>query len=119
MYSLPQALQPAPDRTVQQILVAPLDRRRLSQSFEQHGCRVLAVPPDWTAAAAGQYDRLGIVNLDKHVIGSRPVSLDRRDQALAALIGAQLANRAFAMIGTSLIKASGEATSDITFVESD
>ena len=119
MYSLPKAVQPAPDRTVQQILVAPLDRRRLSQSFEEHGCGVLAIPSDGTAAAAGQYDRLGIFDLDKYVIGARPVSLDRRNQALPALIGAQLANRAFAMIGTAPFEASGEATADITFIEGD
>ena len=86
MHSLPQMVQPAPDRTIQHILVASLDRRRLSQSFEQHRCRVLAIPSDWTAAAAGQYDRLGIFDLDKYVIGAWPVSLDRRNQALPALI---------------------------------
>jgi hypothetical protein len=119
MYSLAQAVQPAPDRTVQQILVAPLDRRRLSQSFEQHGCGVLAIPSDWTAAATGQYDRLGIFDLDKYVIRARPVSLDRRNQALPALIGAQLANGTFAMIGTALLEASGKATADIALIEGD
>jgi hypothetical protein len=119
VYSLPQAVQPTPNRTVQQILVAPLDRRRLSQSFEQHGCRVLAIPSDWTAAAAGQYDRLGIVDFDKYVIGPRPVSLDRRNQALPALIGAQIANRAFEKIGTAFLEAPGEATADIALIEGD
>jgi hypothetical protein len=119
MHSLPQAVQPAPDRTVQQVLVGPLDGRRLSQSFEQHGCRVLAIPSDWTAAAAGQYDRLGIADLDKYVIGPRPVSLNRRNQPLPALIGTQIANRAFEKIRTAFLEAPGEATSDITLIEGD
>jgi hypothetical protein len=119
MYSLAQAVQPAPDRTVQQILVAPLDRRRLPQSLEQHGCGVLAIPSNWTAAAAGQYDRLGIFDLDKDVIGARPRTPDGGDQALPAFIRAQVANRTFAMIGTSLLEASGEATADIALIEGD
>jgi hypothetical protein len=116
---LPQAVQPAPDRTVQKVFVGPFDRRRLSQSFEEHGGRVLAIPSDWTAAAAGQSDRLGIVDLDKYVIGAGPVSLDRRNQALAALIRAQIANRAFEKIGAAFLEAPGEATADITFIEGD
>jgi hypothetical protein len=116
---LPQTVQPAPDRTVQQVFLNSFDGRRLAQSFEQHGCRVLAIPSNWTAAAAGQYDRLGIVDLDKYVIGARPRSPDRGDQALSAFIRAQVSNGAFAMIGAPLFETPGEATADITFIEGD
>ena len=102
LHRLPQLVQPAPDRTIQQILIGPLDRRRVSQRFEQHGGRVFAVPSDRTAASTRDHDRIGIVDLDKDVIGARPRSPDRGDQALPAFIRAQLANRTFAMVGTSL-----------------
>jgi hypothetical protein len=80
---------------------------------------VLAIPSDWTAAAAGQDDRLGIIDLDKYVIGARPVSLDRRNQALPALIGAQVAHRALKKIGTAFLEAPGEAAADIALIEGD
>ena len=119
MHRLPQLVQPAPDRAIQQILLGPLDRRRVSQRLEQHGGRVLAVPSDRTAASTGDHDRIGIIDLDKDVIGARPRSPDRGDQALPAFIRAQVANRTFAMIGTSLLETPGEATADIALIEGD
>jgi hypothetical protein len=94
-----------------------LHRRRVSQSFEQHGCRVLAVPPDRTAAAAGKRDRVGIADLDKNMLGARPRSSDRGNQPLPALVRAQIANRAFAPVGTALLEAAGKAAADIALIE--
>jgi hypothetical protein len=80
---------------------------------------MLAVPPDGTAASTGDHDGIGIIDLDKDVIGARPRSPDRGDQALPAFIRAQVANGTFAMVGTSLFETAGEATSDIAFIEGD
>jgi hypothetical protein len=80
---------------------------------------VLAVPSDRTAASTREHNRIGIIDLDKDVIGARPRTPDGRDQALPAFIRAQVANRTFAMIGTSLLEASGEATADIALIEGD
>ena len=98
LHRLPQLVQPAPDRAVEQILVGPLDRRRVAQRLEQHGRCVLAIPPDRTAASTGDHHRIGIIDLDKDVIGARPRSSDRGNQALSAFIGAQVANRTFAIV---------------------
>ncbi len=119
MHRLPQLVQPAPDRAIQQILLGPLDRRWFPQGFDEDRCRMLAVPSDRTAAPAGEHDRIGIIDLDKDMIGARPRSLNGGDQALPAFIGAQVANGTLAMIGTTLFETPGEATADIAFIEGD
>jgi hypothetical protein len=80
---------------------------------------VLAVPSDWTAASTRYHDRIGIVDLDKDVIGARPRSPDRGDQTLPAFIRAQVANGTFMVIGTPLLETPREATSDIALIEGD
>jgi hypothetical protein len=80
---------------------------------------MLAVPPDGTAASTGDHDGIGIIDLDKDVIGARPRSPNRRDQALPAFVRAQLTNGTVAMIGTSLLETPREATSDIALIEGD
>ena len=93
-----QLLQPSSDRPGQRVFDHWLDRRRVFQRFEQHRRRMLAVMPDRTAALGREFDRVGIADLDKDMIGPWARSLDRRDQSLAALVGMQIANRATALI---------------------
>ncbi len=119
MHRLPQLVQPAADRAIEHILVGPLDRWRVAQRREQHGRGVLAVPSDRTAASTRDHDRIRIIDLDKDVIGARPRSPNRCNQALPAFIRAQVANGTFAVIGASLLKTPGEAASDIALIEGD
>ncbi len=116
---LPQLVQPAPDRTHQRIFLGPFDRRRILQRLQQHGGGMLAVPSDRAAATRRQRDGVRIPDLDKDVVGAWPRSVDRSDQALAALIGSQVANRAPALVGTTFLKAPGKATAHVAFIESD
>jgi hypothetical protein len=112
-------VQPSPDRAIQHIFFDPLDLRRVPQCLEQHGCRMLAVPPDRAAAPTGDHDRIGIIDFDKDVIRARTRTPDRGDQALPTFVRAQVANGTFAMVGTSLFETAGEATSDIALIEGD
>src|SRR5712671_6314129 len=79
---------------------------------------MLAVPSDRAAATRRQRDGVRIPDLDKDVVGAWPRSVDRSDQALAALIGSQVANRAPALVGTTFLKAPGKATAHVAFIES-
>ena len=109
----PQLMQPTPNRAAQRVLLDPLDRRRLSQCFDQHRGGVLAIPPDRAGAPRGQRDGLRILDLDKDVIRPGPCAVDRGDQPLTALVGAQVANRAVPLIGTPLVEAPGKAAADV------
>ena len=119
MHGLAQLVQPATDRPIQQILFGPLHRWRVAQCLEQHGGRVLAVPTDGTAASTRDDDRIGIVDLDKDMIGARPRAPDGGDQALPAFVRTQVTNRTFTMIETALLETTGEATSDIALIKGD
>ena len=93
-----QPVQPVTDRPVQRIFLDRLQARRVFQRLQQHRHGVLAIARDRAAALGRQPHRIGVPDLDKDVIGARPGPLHRGDQALAALVGVQVAHRATALI---------------------
>ena len=100
---LPQLLQPAADRPDKRVALGSLDSRRVRQRLQQDRRRVLAIPGDRAAAARRQRDGVVFADIDKDAVGAEPCSLDRSDQALAALIGPQIAHRATALVGPPLV----------------
>jgi len=64
---------------------------------------MLAIPRDRAAAAYRQRNWIVFADVDEDAIGAQPRPLDRGDQALAALIGPQIANRAAALIRAALV----------------
>ena len=114
---LTQPVQPAADRADERVALGSLDRRRILQRLQQHRRPVLAVPRDRAAASGRQRDGIAFPDIDEDAIRPQPRPLDRRDQALAALVGPQVAHRAAALVGTSLVDLTGKTAPDVALVE--
>ena len=115
--SLTQLVQPAADWADQRVAFGPLDRRWMHQSLQQDRGGVLAVPCNRTAAARRQRDRIVFADIDKDAVGAQPRPLDRGDQALAALVGTQIAHRPAALVGAPLVDLVVKTTPDVGFIK--
>ena len=114
---LAQQLQPAADRADQRVRRGMLDPRRVLQGLQQHRRGMLAVQSNGTAASAGQRHGVACPNVDKDMVGARPRPLDRGDQALAALVRAQLTHRTPALVGAPLVDLPVETAANVVLVE--
>jgi hypothetical protein len=56
-------------------------------------------------------------DIDKDAVGAQPRALDQGDQALAALVGPQIAHRAAALVWTPLVDCTVETAAYVAFVE--
>ena len=114
---LMQLLQPTADHPGEHVRLGPLDRRRVGQRLEQHCRRMLAIPRHRAAATGGERDRIAIADVDEHAVGAQPRPLDQSDQALAALIGPQIANRTAPLVGPAFVDLAVKTAPDVAFVK--
>jgi hypothetical protein len=78
---------------------------------------MLAVPRHRAAATGRKGDGIAFTNVDKDTVGAQPRSLDRGDQPLAALVGAQVTHRAAPLIRTAFVNLAVETAADVAFIK--